>query len=300
MILISLSYWDKDWEQWGWPGELIKRTNVIDYMPGVEAWVVDPDTPVTKPKLELLPDLRVIVTASTGINHINMRACEQRGIPVYSLLDNRVELDRISGSAEWTFWMILSALRNAHIGLREANAQRWHNHDELFRGRELQGKEVGIVGLGRIGKRIFKWVHAFDARVTHIYDPGIQGVSLESLFEECDVVVLSCELNEQTEGMVSGEHILSMKPNAVLVNTSRGEVIQENSVALALQRRPDIRVGVDVLAGEALGRHLSSPLYGLRNVIITPHMAGHAIEANEKAAKIALGLLQKAMKNCTI
>jgi len=293
--LISLIYIEDEWLEWDWPGEVVVSRYLIDYKPDVVGWVVDPDCPVTKQKLEYLPNLRAIVSASTGINHVDLAACEQRDIPVYCLLDNRYELDRISGSAEWTFWHILSALRNARVALREAETMRWHKHDELMRGNELQGKDVGIIGLGRIGKRIYRWVHAFDARVKHIYDPSVEGTTLEEVFSDCDVVVISCELNEQTKEMITGKLVESMKPGAVLVNTARGEVIRENEVALVLQRRPDIRVGVDVLAGEAIGRHLSSPLYGLRNVTITPHMAGHAKEANRRAARIAYGLLKRAL-----
>jgi phosphoglycerate dehydrogenase-like enzyme len=240
--------------------------------PPVDGWVIDPCTTVNKGSL--WETLEIIATASTGTNHIDLDACTNKGIDVLSLLDDKEGLLEIRASSEFTFFLILAALRRVKHLAFDMWAGKWDRHENVLRGRELYGKRVGIIGLGRIGSNIFRWATAFGANVGTIYDLTVRGTTLEMVFEDSDIVVISCALNE-----------------GVLVNTSRGEVVRESELVEILRVRPDVVYATDVLRGETTGEHLTSPLLGLTNCIVTPHVAGLTYESNEKALRIANKLL---------
>ena len=270
--------------------------------PALTAWVMNPGQRfvIDDGVLDLFPNLDVLVTPSTGRNHIDLVACERRGIPVYSLHDDRDALNTISASAEFTFLLLLNALRRLDIAIQEVTARRWREREDFMRGRELSAKKVGIVGLGRIGRRMARYCTAFDASVVY-YDPYVENeefhrCSLEELFGQCDIVCICCALTSETTGMISGSLLTRLKEGACLINTSRGEVINEQDLAEVLIRRPDLRVALDVLVDEVTNAHLTSPLLAMHDrgqIVITPHIAGATVESQEKAARIALRLLTR-------
>ena len=226
-----------------------------------------------------------VSTPSTGTDHLDLSFLEAQGVQVFSLLDDRVALDEIRASSEFTFMLLLLGLRG---GARIFGTR--HRGDP---GNELYRKLVGIIGFGRIGKNIERWCEAFGAEVA-IHDPPIGYFywSLERVFRECDAVVVCCTLNEDTRGMIGSSLLETMKPGAVLVNTSRGGVLVEDELVAVLRARPDLRVMLDVLDGELEWRHLNSPLWKLATV--TPHIAGHAVEAEAKALQSAKDLENRA------
>lgn len=271
-----------------WPGKLWDKQGGYNHYDVV---IIDPSHNFDKHDTFNLPNLKLVITASTGTNHIDMDACASSGIDVLSLLDDRDGLNEIRASSEFTFFLILAALRKLHVlAYNITGIQPYANKDAL-RGNELYGKTVGIIGLGRIGSNIYRWVKAFGANVKHIYDPTVTGTTLENVFEGSDIVVISCALNETTIDMIRGSHVRLLKTGAVLVNSARGEIIQENELVDALQERPDLIYATDVLAGETKGHHKNSPLLGMTNVICTPHVAGLTLESNEKAFRITNKLL---------
>lgn len=281
--------------------EIWKRQELLPDL-SLTAWVVNPGQQFTVDRevLKDFPALSVIVTPSTGCNHLDLEACRERGVAVYSLLDDREGLNEISASAEFTFLLLLNTLRRLDLAAREVSEGRWRSREELLRGHELQGKRVGIVGLGRIGQRIARYCEAFGAKVAY-HDPFVDSaaylpVSLEELFDQSDVVCICCALTPQTEGMITLPLLIRLKPGACLVNSSRGEVIVEKDLAELLELRADLRVGLDVLAGEALGNQESSPLLRFHRsgrIVITPHVAGATVESQTQAARVALALLRR-------
>lgn len=269
--------------------------------PVLTAWVMNPGQHfvIDDEVLNLLPNLDVLVTPSTGRNHIDLVACGRRGIPVYSLLDDRDALDTISASAEFTFLLLLNTLRRLDIALQEVSARRWRKREHLMRGRELSGKKVGLVGFGRIGHRLARYCIAFEAEVVYhdpyVEDEEFQAYSLEELFSQCDVVCICCTLSPETTGMINRSLLMRLREGACLINTSRGEVINEQDLVAVLETRPDLRVGLDVLAGEVTNAHLASPLLEMHDrgqIVITPHIAGATVESQTNAARIALWLLK--------
>jgi D-3-phosphoglycerate dehydrogenase len=254
--------------------------------------LIDPSSTFTKQDVFNLPKLELVVTASTGTNHIDMDVCAANGIDVLSLLDDRKGLEEIRASSEFTFFLILAGLRRLNRLVYNITAGQDHVNLHALRGHELYNKRVGIIGIGRIGRNIFRWCKAFGADVKWIYDPAYtKGVTLEQVFEDSDIVVLSCALNESSIDMIRGSHVRLLKTGGVLVNTSRGEVIAEKELVEVLRVRPDITLAADVLSGETKGWHKNSPLLKLPNCIITPHVAGLTEESNEKAFRICNKLI---------
>ena len=242
---------------------------------------------------ERLPGLKAVVTPSTGETHLDRGSLEASGVSVYSLLDDREALGEIRASSEFTFLLVLNALRRLDDALLNG---RWKRDEELLRGRELYGQMVGLVGHGRIGKNLETWLRAFGAGVYWNDGPRQQTVycpSVEWMFRSCGIVVVCCALNEDTRGMVRGDWVRQMQPGAILINTARGEVMREAEVAQALKDRPDIQYWTDVLSGEAGEGIEKSPLLGKPNVFVTPHIAGTTVESQEKAARIAMRLTER-------
>ena len=234
----------------------------------VTVWVCDPlGGEIAELHLLQFQNLKVLATPSTGTDHIDAFACKRLGVKVLSLLDDRQGLETISASAEFTFKLLLDALR-------------------LLPGRELQGKKVGIVGRGRIGRRLLHWLSAFEAS-GFFHDPAVTAsVPLNWLFANCDAVIICCALNEGTVGMITEDLLRSMKRGAVLVNTARAKVVVETALLSVTNERPDIRVAVDVTD---YPEQLAA-----RGAIVTPHIAGNTFESRTKAARIILNLLKGA------
>ena len=270
----------------------------------ITAWVMNPgqNFVIDAAVLDLFPNIEVLSTPSTGTNHINLDVCKARGVPVYSLLDNRNILNSISASAEFSFLLLLNTLRRLDFAIGEASSGRWRAGEDQMRGFELAGKKVGLVGYGRIGKRLARWCQAFDADVV-FFDPYVEANenaakvdSLERVFSESDIVCVCCVLTDETRGMIGTELLSLLKDRASLVNTSRGEVINEKELAQLLDSRPDLRVGLDVIAGEVSGAQYDSPLFRFQEmgqIVITPHIAGATFESQSKAALGALELLKQ-------
>lgn len=245
-------------------------------------WVCNPkaNRMIDYEVLRFFTHLEILATPSTGLNHIDLDACKKRGVKVISLLDDRTGLNNISASAEFTFKLLLDALR-------------------IPPARELTGKQVGLVGYGRIGKRMEDYCESFGARVIQ-YDPAIPkgygASSLKKIFEWGDAVIVCCTYDKSTHHMITADLLRSMKHGAALVNTSRGEVIDEFALAMVMEERPDLRVAVDVLEGETTGTQNPQRLIS-RGAIVTPHIAGETFDSRTKAARIILNLLKKELNH---
>ena len=285
-ILISVA--TEFMEPMDWPGEILEPAQGND----ADVWIVDPEHPARSWHFDLMPNLKVLLTASTGTNHIDLEDACRRGIQVFSLLDDREGLEKIRASGEFTFFLILAALRRLQRLTFSIYSKGWFRQEHAMRGNELYGKAVGIIGMGRNGRNVFKWCSAFDVDRFYLYDPPAgMDHSLEEVFQKSDIVVITCALTEQTIDMIGKNHVQSMKIGACVINTSRGEIVRESELVEALLARPDIIYATDVLSGMTDGTHLNSRLFDLNNVIITPHVAGLTVESNTKALAICNKLL---------
>lgn len=237
--------------------------------------------------------LRAVVTATTGLNHIDLEAAERRGIAVLSLRGETRFLDSVTSTAEHTWGLILALARNIPRAHASVLARQWDR--DRFRGVELSGRTLGIIGYGRLGRIVAEYGLAFRMRVLAA-DPGVERVpeavckvSLEELLQQSDVVSVHVPWSESTAGLIAGRELAMMKPGSYLVNTSRGGIIDEDALLRALETGPLAGAALDVLQDEHSGRHdwmqdnrLIAYAAGNDNLLITPHIGGATFDAMRK------------------
>jgi len=234
-------------------------------------------------------NLRLLFTPTTGLDHIRIRKGAGR-VKVLSLNDYRKQISSICSTAELGFSFLLSLSRQVPAAHRDVvESGRWQRNN--FLGRELDGKVMGIIGMGRIGQKIARYGKAFGMKVIY-WDKVKRGrwhrvLRLNKLLAFADFVMVSVALNEKTRHLINRDNIGCIKRGAVLVNISRGEVIEELALCVALQEGILCGAGVDVLELE-LDDYRRSPLYTYArknpraNVIITPHIGGATLDAWRK------------------
>jgi len=222
------------------------------------------------------PKLKAIFYGAGTMGYILTPAVWERGLVVTSALEaNAIPV------AEYTLATILFSLKHGWRLARMTRANRSHPDRNEVPG--CYGSTVGLVSLGAIARRLLGLLRPFDLNVL-AYDPflaeedaevpGVEQVSLAAVFERADVVSLHTPSFPETRGMITGEHIASMKPGATFINTARGELVREEEMIEVLSRRPDLQAVLDVTVEEP--PKPDSPLYTLENVVLTPHIAGSA------------------------
>lgn len=242
--------------------------------------------------MERAPRLKVIVSPTTGLNHIDMEEAARRGIRVLSLRGETEFLKNVHATAEHTVGLILSLVRRVPEAKSHVIGGGW-NRDH-FRGNELAGKVAGIVGYGRLGRIVSRLLLAFEMRVLasdpHVWttdvDPGVQVVPLNELLGQADLVTLHVNLYAETTGFFGKEHFAQMKSGAWFVNTARGELVDEVALLEVLRAGRLRGAALDVLTDERSSGMASHPLvqYARRheNLLITPHIGGCTVESMEK------------------
>ncbi len=236
-------------------------------------------------------NLRVIATATTSADHIEVTVAKKLGIAVLSLKGATDFLRTVSSTAEHTWGLLLALLR--HIGPASEAVQSGRWESPPFRGRELQGKTLGVVGVGRLGTMVARYGKAFGMEVIgcdpkRISPSVCRQVNLGELLKQSDVVSLHVHLTEDTEELIGTAELKLMKPSAVLINTARGKIVDETALLRALKAKRLAGYAADVLAGEVnFGQNCSrDPLVRFArthtNVLLTPHIGGRTAEARAK------------------
>ena len=225
-------------------------------------------------------NLKLLSVAFTGVDHIDMAACRERGITVCNCAGYSP-----CAVADLVFGLLISLYRN--IIPCDSVCRRGGTKDGLV-GFELEGKTFGVIGTGAIGLRVAAIAQAFGCRVlafsrTVKEIPGITYVELDTLLEESDIISLHVPLNDATRGMIGAEEIQKMKKSAVLINTARGPVTDANALSEALKAGRIAGACVDVFENEppVAADH---PLFSAPNTIVTPHIAFATREAMVKRA----------------
>ena len=235
-------------------------------------------------------NLKFIDVAFTGVDHVGLDAAKARGIKVSNASGYSNE-----AVAELVLGMALSLARN--LPAVEDRCRAGGTKDGLV-GWELQGKTVGIVGLGKIGSRTAALVHAFGcpvlahSRTRHADAPDyIEQVELDELLRRSDLVVLHCPLNDSTRGLINAEKLALMKPTALLINVARGPVVVAKDLAAALNSGVIAGAGIDVFDKEP-PLDESEPLLHAKNCLLTPHVAFATKESMTLRAQIVFDNLQ--------
>ncbi len=268
------------------------RNELVQKIPEFDALIVRLSHQIDVEIIDSAKRLKVISSATTALNHINVDYAKKKGIEVLSLKNETDFLEGIHATAEHTWALILSLIRKVPQAYQSVLKGEWDR--DSFKGRELHGATLGIVGLGRIGKKIAKYALAFGMKVIAYtknsvdkYDHVQIIKSLESLLKLSDIVSVHVPLDSSTYKMFGREQFSKMKKGAFFINTSRGEVIDENALITAIKQGHLAGVALDVLHKEVqLIRYgLSKAVEFAKNedrLIITPHIGGATLESMEK------------------
>jgi len=256
-----------------------------------------------------LPNLKVIGTSTTGLNHIDIAEAKRRGIRVISLRGETKFLKTIFPTAEETIGLMVMLMRNLPWGFDAVRAGRWDK--EKFYGHELAGKTIGIIGFGRLGTMVARYARVFGMNVI-AHDPhvsemkmrreGAKKVSLDRVFTHADVVSNHVLLTEKTYHLVKRRHFQLMKPTAYYVNTARGELNEEVPLLEALVKKRIAGAALDVLENEdPRGGHIRRhPLVRYarshRNLVIVPHLGGATFESMARTEDFIAEKILKAVK----
>ena len=250
--------------------------------------VVTKEIPVTAELLSQFPDtVKLIVEAGTGYNNIDLNAAKERGITVCNIPAYSTE--RVAHTVIMMLLNFASTMQQQIGMLAKGDRSNFTKHLQVSHT-EVNGKTLGVVGAGHIGMEVIKVAKALGMNILiHTRTPkadgdGIRYVSLDELLENSDYITLHCPLNDQTKHMINKETIGKMKPNAVIVNTGRGPLINEADLCEALAAKRIAGAGLDVQEVEPPAE--DSPLYTLDNVIITPHMGWKGLETRQRLVGI--------------
>lgn len=235
--------------------------------------------------LAMAPGLRAVVTATTGADHIDAEALRVRDIPLLTLRGQTDLLRSLTPAAELSWLLVMACARRIRGAIDDVLAGSWdrNRHPGLM----LKGRSIGIVGCGRIGQWMARYAEAFGMHRLgydpHIdpWPPGIECVPLGELLARSDVISVHVPLNDQTRGLLGAREFESLRHGAILVNTSRGEVVEEAAMLRALETGRLGAVGLDVLTGEPNVTSSAVVEYARThsNVIITPHIGGFSPDA---------------------
>ena len=248
---------------------------------------------LTREHIEQLPVLRCICVSATGYNNVDLVATREREICV----SNAVGYGTHS-VAQHVFALLLELSNNVALHHQSVLNGDWSNQPDFSYWKkpliELNGKTMGILGFGRIGQKVASIAMAMGMRVlaTHRHPErdalvGVTFVRIEDLFSASDVVCLTVPLNDKTRQIVDAKMLKRMKPSAFLINTGRGELINESDLYQALVEEKLAGAGLDVLDGEP--PRADHPLFDLPNCIITPHQAWASKEARQRLLDITVG-----------
>jgi len=224
-----------------------------------------------------LPELKYIGVTATGYNVVDVTAAKERGIVV----TNTPAYSTIS-VAQMAFAHILNITQNVAHHSNEVKNGRWTNNEDFCFWdtplTELSGLKLGIVGLGRTGMATARVAFGFGMNVCAYTSksqlqlpPEIKMMTKDEIFTECDIISLHCPLTEETRELVDAKRLASMKPTAILINTGRGSLINEQDLADALNKGVIYAAGLDVLSSEP--PRTDNPLLTAKNCYITPHIA---------------------------
>lgn len=233
--------------------------------------------------------LRAIATPSTGLDHIDLAEAERRNIAILSFKDDIEFLRGITATAELAWGLLLSVVRHLPPAMAAARAGKWARDD--YRGTQLAGKTLGVIGYGRLGTMVAYYGQAFGMRVL-VNDiqrksttAGIEQTSLESLLRQSDAISIHVHLNDSTRNLLNANAFETMKPGAVLINTSRGAIVDQNALLASLKSGRLAGAGLDVIDGEWNSDLEQHPLiqYANRyeNLLITPHIGGITYESQK-------------------
>lgn len=265
---------------------------------------------ISRAVMDRLPNLKVIGTSTTGLNHIDTAEASRRQIRIISLRGETRFLRTITPTAEETIGLMIMLIRNLPWGFDAVRTGKWQK--ERFYGHELAGKTLGVLGFGRLGSMVARYARVIGMEVIAC-DPhvsaaamrraGVEKVSMATLFRRADVVSNHVLFTERLRNLVQRRHFRLMQPTAYYLNTARGELNDERALLGALKNRWIAGAALDVLANEdPKGRHVRGhPLVRYarthKNLVIVPHLGGATFESMAKTEEFIAGKIAAMLRS---
>jgi glyoxylate reductase len=243
-------------------------------------------TPVTGAVLAACPGLKIVANVAVGYNNVDVAAARAQGVIVTNTPDVLTE-----ASADLAWALILGITRRVVEGDRLVRAGGWKGWAlDFMLGSDLRGKQLGVIGFGRIGQAVAARAAAFGMRVAYqsrkvIGPPEYQPMPYDRLIATSDVVTLHCPLTDETRHLVDQKSLARMKRSAYLINTSRGPVVDESALVWALKNRIIAGAALDVYEDEP---HVHPELTKLENVVLAPHLGSATTETRTAMADLAV------------
>lgn len=273
-------------------GRVIKEDEMVELVKDMDGIIVGID-PITKRVIYNASKLKVISKYGVGVDNIDFESAKERNIVVTNTPNANS-----NAVAELTVGLIISVLRNIPLSDRRVREKKW----DRFIGYELYGKTLGVIGTGSIGKRVIKLLRGFDLNIL-CYDKfpdyewaekeNLKYVNFDELLKRSDIITIHIPLTEETRHLISERELSLMKKTAVIINTSRGGIINERDLYKFLKEGRIYGAGLDVLEDEP---PQNSPLIELDNVVITSHIGSHTQESIENMAFMAIDNLISVLK----
>jgi D-3-phosphoglycerate dehydrogenase len=294
-------------------GELIclpaDREQVLAVMKDVDAYLASASVIIDAEFLDHAPNLKVIGSPSTGTDHMHLAEIDRRGITRFDIAKEYDLINSFSATSELAFGMLLALNRGIVPAQAQAKQGIWAR--ERFTGFQLLGKTLGILGLGRLGKISARIGQGFGMKViahetADVEAPGVEMVGFEELLQRADVLTIHIHLRPETDGMIGRDAFKLMTPNAILLNTSRGRIVDEAALLEALETNQIAAAGLDVVDGEWLSQdHLREhPLIAYsrthNNLLVLPHIGGATSESIYGARVFMANRLAQFIRSTTI
>lgn len=262
-----------------------EKDELIKIIPEVEVLIVRSATKVTADIIEAGKNLKIIGRAGTGLDNIDVKAAESKGIKVL----NTPGANSIS-VAELAIGLMLACSRHIARGTIDLKNGKWTKKE--LEGHELFGRTVGIIGFGNIGKEVAKRLLAFDMKVL-AYDPFVKEtdinvniVDLDTIYRESDYITIHVPLTPETKNMINEQTIMKMKDGVIIINAARGGIIDEVALYNALVSGKVYAAGLDVFEIEPPTDEIRQKLLSLPNVVATPHVGASTFEAQERVGML--------------
>jgi D-3-phosphoglycerate dehydrogenase / 2-oxoglutarate reductase len=261
----------------------------------ITAIICNPNQQTYKIDQELLrgTQVQIINSCSTGLNHIDLDYCSSNNIKIQCHKNDYELINQLPSTSELAFGLMLSLLRKIPESKNHTLNYQWDYTQ--FMGRQVKDLKIGIIGFGRLGKMMEGYCKAFGAK-TYIYDPyvDVPQTSLEQMFQECDVISLHVHVTNETKYMISSKLLDLVKKDLYIINTSRGEIVNELDIIQALDNKRLAGYGTDVVEHEFDDLTKSPIIKEMnkgKNIIVTPHTGGMTIEGQTKAYTWAINKL---------
>jgi D-3-phosphoglycerate dehydrogenase len=278
------------------PTSKVSQEELKALLPKVEGLIIRSATTITKELLDLAPNLKIVIRAGEGTDNIDKALCAERGVKVANTPGANN-----NSAAEQAVALMMTVLRNTALGDSTMKAGKWEKN--FLTGLELWKKKVGIVGFGRIGQIVAKRISGFEPEIL-FFDPVLMSSDmpntkkvndLKEIFSTCDIITLHTPLMPQTKGMITAELLNLMKKDAILINASRGGIVDEDALYNVLKDRKIRGAGFDVFAVEPLPA--DSKLLELTNLVMSPHVGASTEEAQFRVGEMAVHQINEFFKN---